>query len=133
VRNGGKVSWTDTTQGSSSNLWLCAGYIAAETGGSFHMNLQSSDKKGWIYIADNGALHPQLRSRVFGAVGNNSTGTSNQPSVLIRGRDMTRTWSLLSTPLTVGATTMRLQDNPINMGWKVGDRIAVAPTNDRMR
>jgi hypothetical protein len=42
---------------------------------------------------------------------------------------MGRTWSLLSAPLYAGDSFI-VRNDPICMGWKVGDRIAIAPTDD---
>jgi hypothetical protein len=101
-----------------------------EAGGSFDMNLQNTGKSGWIYISDNGAIHPSLRSRAFGAAGSQTPGIT-QPMIKIKGRQITRTWSLLQTPLSSEATSIKLIHNPADMGWNIGDRIAVAPTDDR--
>ena len=129
VRNGGKVLWTDSIQ-KTNDIWLCAGYVAVELGGTFDMDLQDEAKTGWIFISNNGAIHTQLRARSFGGAGS-TLATDIQPVIKIKGRIMSRTWSLLEVPLAVGATSMKLSHNPIDMGWKVGDRIAVAPTDDR--
>jgi hypothetical protein len=127
IRNGGNLRWTDETQ-NSRHQWLCAGYIAVEVGGSFEMNVQDERKMGWIFISDNGAVHAKLRSRAFGAAGD-STG-SVQPRIVVMGRELTRTWSLLKKPLKIKENIMELQHNPREMGWKIGDRIAVASTDN---
>lgn len=118
----GAVEWKDEL--SPVNSYLCAGYIAIEDRGSWDMKLQS--KLAWIYIKDNGAYHPKLRSRSFGSVGSN-------PMVNIEGRLLDRTWSLLSKPLVAGDEKMKLMHNAALMGWKVGDRIAIAPTKKLAR
>ena len=82
----------------------------------------------WIYIRDNGATHDTLRTRAFGAFGLTS---EDQPKIDIQGRELVRTWSLLSEPLQSGQTTMKLMHNPILMKWNVGDRIGVATTEQR--
>lgn len=126
----GILEWTSATQESSLNQFLCAGYIVVEGIGSFDMNLNRSDetRTGWIYIKNNGAVHPELRSRSFGTF--KERYSSDNPTMTIRGRQLARTWSLLSEPLVPGATTMRLMHDPIMMGWKVGDRLAISPTED---
>ena len=40
----------------------------------------------------------------------------------IHGRRLERTWSLLSETVMPGGRTLRLKDDPANMGWRVGDR-----------
>jgi len=110
--------WWDTN--TMEDGWLCAGYVAVEGDGHFYLNLSDAGTTtAWIYLKDNGATHDILRTRAFGAV----SGT-----VDIRGREMTRTWSLLARPLSTGETNLQLMHDPVSMGWKVGDRIAVAPT-----
>ena len=121
----GNVEWTDTTQ-TSSDVYLCAGYVAIEGNGNWNMKVE--DKTAWVYIKDNGAEHPILRTRAFGSVANDVVA---YPVVNIEGRELVRTWSLLSHPLATGETTMKLLHNPDLMGWKVGDRIGVAPTRQR--
>ena len=113
----GSVKWTDATQ-IDPNIFLCAGYIAIE-GSNAHWNMNLHNKLGWIYIMDNSMVHPSLRTRAFGAIGG---------FIDIQGRNMERTWSLLSSPMMPGKNTMELLHDPRLMGWKIGDRIAVAPT-----
>ena len=121
----GSLEWTDATQ-ASSNAYLCAGYIAIEGTGQWNMNVQQ--KNSWIYIKDNGAVHNQLRTRTFGAVAMNP---GDYPILDLQGRELTRTLSLLSSPLKNGDVTMKLLHKPDLMGWNVGDRIAIAPTKLR--
>jgi hypothetical protein len=111
----GSVKWSDEM--SLENSYLCAGYVAIK--GSWDMRLES--KSAWIYIKDNGASHPMLRTRSFGTMGENAI-------LRIEGRKLQRTWSLLSNSLERGDQKMELLHNPALMGWRVGDRIAVAPT-----
>ncbi len=112
----GSLLWTDETQ-TSLETYLCAGYVVTETGGDFYMNLAS--KQAWIYLKNNGATHSQLRTRVFGGI---------ESQVEVTGRPLQRTWSLLDQPLSVGETSLRLLHHPFQMGWRIGDRIGVAPT-----
>ena len=142
VRNGATVRWSDNTQ-SSQNQWMCAGYIVVEKDGTWDMNLQDPSKRAWIYIMNNGAVHQGLRSRVFGSytppdemhMGHMgmSMGPEPLPKLSVIGRELKRTWSLLAKPLVSGATSIQLMHNPIEMGWQVNDRIAIAPTDDRMQ
>ena len=117
----GAVLWTDATQMSNGDLgiYLCAGYIAVEAPGSWYMNLQEND--GWIYLMNKGMTHATLRSHSFGGIGAGSR-------LEVIGRNMERTWSLLSDALKVGSSSMKLLHDPRLMGWMVGDRIAIAPT-----
>mmetsp|Transcript_7462 Transcript_7462/g.10983 ORF Transcript_7462/g.10983 Transcript_7462/m.10983 type:complete len:1688 (-) Transcript_7462:558-5621(-) len=121
----GKVEWTDATQ-SSTHQWLCAGFIAVEEGGVFNLEVLSGDLSAWVYIKDNGAMHSVLRTRVFGAVGGNVSETSTLLNV--RGRPLSRTWSLLASPVLPGDQSVFLMHDPVLMGWRLGDRITIAPT-----
>ena len=123
----GGLEWTTDSQ-SSSNQFLCGGYVVIEDNGSFEMDLNSEDdtKTGWIYIKNNGAVHPELRSRSFGT--SKDRNSSDNPTMTIRGRKLTRTWSLLSVPLVPGDTTMTLMHDPVEMGWREGDRLGISPT-----
>jgi hypothetical protein len=117
----GAVEWNDDL--SLANSFLCAGYIAIEEQGSWNMKLESNS--AWIYLKDNGTSHLMLRSRSFGGVAVND---GDNPLVSIEGRQLERTWSLLSKSLVTGDDKMVLMHNPALMGWRVGDRIGVAPT-----
>jgi hypothetical protein len=127
----GILEWTSSTQQSSSDQFLCAGYVVVEGSGAFEMDMNKSDEKrtGWIYIKNNGALHPELSSRSFGSFKKRNSG--DNPTMTIRGRKLTRTWSVLSEPLVPGMTSMRLVHDPILMGWKIGDRLGISPTENR--
>lgn len=126
----GNLEWTGSTQ-SSENQFLCGGFVVVEQNGSFDMRLSKS-KNGWIYIKNNGAEHPQLQTRSFGTY--KDQNTSDNPVMTIRGRrDLERTWSLLSEPLTPGSEKMKLLHDPIQMGWIVGDRLGIAPTEPMAR
>lgn len=130
VRNGGKFLWTDDTHPSTEDhIWLCAGYVAMEVGGAFTLKLQEASKHAWIYITNNGATHPSLRTRSFGAVGTKDD-SDDQPMIDIQGRELDRTWSLLETPLVEGSSKLKLLHHPLHMGWQLNDRIAIAPTKD---
>jgi len=77
-------------------------------------------KQSIIYIKNNGLIDPFLRTRAFGGY--------NHASISITGRPMSRTWSLLSSTSSSGSTSIQLMHNPIQMGWRLGDRISIAPT-----
>ena len=123
----GVLSWTTGSQ-SSPDQYLCGGYVVVENNGSFDMNLDDggNNEMGWIYIKNNGAVHSSLRSRAFGSSAR--PDSNDNPTMNIRGRNLARTWSLLSEPLVPGARTMKLLHHPVKMGWKVGDRLGISPT-----
>ncbi|NKI34183.1 hypothetical protein HFP89_03260 [Wenzhouxiangella sp. XN79A] len=133
VRDGGTVEWSDLTQ-TASDAWLCAGYVVVEAGGTWEMNLQDAFKRAWIYIMNNGATHHGLRTRAFGSFVEHGhrTGHGTHPYLRVVGRELDRTWSLLAEPLQPNSSSIRLIHDPIAMGWQVGDRIAVAPTESGM-
>jgi hypothetical protein len=112
----GVLEWNDNESALGGRgppaLFLCAGYVAVEGRGRFAMDLQI--KSGYVYIKDNGAVHAHLHSRAFGSV---ATSTGDYPVVEISGRELARTWSLLSKPLFVGDTKMTLMHNANLMGW----------------
>jgi len=107
----GVVEWNDETQVSQS-AFICAGYIAVEGHGKWEMDLQSKD--AFVYIKDNGAVHTKLRSRGFGSVAMNN---GDYPTIDINGRDLARTWSLLSKPLLPGDDKIELMHNANLMDW----------------
>ena len=109
----GNVEWTDATQ-LDSRAFLCAGYVSVEGHGKWEMNLQQKD--GFIYLKDNGAIHHHLRTRAFGSY---AMTPSDYPVIDITGREIVRTWSLLSNPLKKGEDFIRLMHNPNLMGWYV--------------
>lgn len=133
VRNGGTVRWTDQTQ-TATDAWLCAGYVVVEVGGTWDLNLQDAFKRAWIYIKNNGATHDGLRTRAFGSFVEHGSGVPHDeaPYFSVVGRELDRTWSLLAEPLTPNSDSIRLMHDPVAMGWQIGDRIAVAPTEAGM-
>ena len=46
----GEVQWTDVTQSSAVDQWVCAGFIVVEDGGVFNLELESESRNAWIYI-----------------------------------------------------------------------------------
>ncbi len=128
----GNLEWTDdTVLDADTNSYICAGYIAVEGNGQWYMKVQQNNNRGWIYLKDNGAVHTHLRSRAFGAVATADSSDNDHPVIDIQGRELKRSWSLLSQPLLTGENTMKLLHNPTLMNWGVGDRIAIAPTEQR--
>jgi len=132
----GELYWRDVDQ-SIEELYLCAGYVAVEGAvGRFIMNVGSSvddgsNKRGWIYIKDNGAVHPHGRTRFFGGIGDSDSLFSSSiggPTIDITGRKLQRTWSLLAEPFLTNQVSFKLLHSPVRMGWTVGDRIGISPT-----
>jgi hypothetical protein len=123
----GQLYWRDTEHVQVEDQWLCAGFIAVESQGHFVMNVQDATKTSWIFVMNNGAVHPIGGSRFFGGVASHD-GMTSSPVIEIKGRTLSRTWSLLSEPLNAGQNKLNLLHSPLRMGWQVGDRIGVAST-----
>lgn len=120
--DGGQLEWTDNTFG--SNHFLCAGYIIADGSSSlFNVGLQQSDSRGWIYLKNNGAVPNEIDK-----MGMRVLGTSNGGNMIVKGRAMKRTWTLLKRGFSLGESQIELLHDVAEMGWEVGDRIGVAPT-----
>ena len=112
----GVVEWNDTESSPGGRgppaVFLCAGYVAVKGRGRFTMDVQIGS--AYVYIKDNGAVHQHLRSCAFGGI---ATSAEDYPVVKISGRELARTWSLLSKPLVVGNNKMMLMHNTNLMGW----------------
>ena len=122
VEANGRVEWDDASQRDAADLWLCAGYVAVE--GTFELNVTRS--RAWIYVKNNGASHSYLGPRVVGAFGFGDVTARLD----VAGRALRRTWSLLASPAAAGDGAIMLMHDATEMGWRVGDRIAIAPTTD---
>lgn len=109
----GAVEWFDDLPAEQRSTFLCSGYVAVENNGLFQMDVQKGN--AYIYIKDNGALHPDLRTRAFGGVAKSTGG--DYPIIDITGREMKRTWSLLSKPIAVGDQQMTLMHDAHLMNW----------------
>ena len=126
VLRGGSLRWDGSTQ-QDADQFLCAGYVAIENTGEFRLDMssaQGADKRAYIYIKDNGARHNVLGTRAFGSIGSETV----KPTIDIAGRPLRRTWTLLSKSLQPWDQSMKVIHDPRMMGWRVGDRIQVAPT-----
>jgi hypothetical protein len=123
----GEVIWDETTQ-LVAEQWLCAGYVAVEDNGSFDLIVTGADLAAYIYIKDNGLKHESLRSRAFGGVVTEGVSEPGYPRVVVAGRPMARTWSLLAFTVPEGADSITLVHDVAAMGWTVGDRVAIAST-----
>lgn len=69
------------------------------------MNL--TNKKGFIYIKNNGLKDPTIHTRAFGAY--------NAGKIHVHGRSLVRTWSLLAEKATYGMTSISLLHKPEDM------------------
>ena len=49
-------------------------------------------------------------------------------NIIIHGRKLERTWTLLSADAHPGTTTLRLKHDPRLMNWQVGDVLGIAKT-----
>jgi len=141
IQGGGGVLWNDIIQ-TKNKQWLCAGYIVVENDGFFNVSLNTRSKEAYIYLKDNGAKHNSiLQTRVLGGIGGGGGGIGGggiggdgvggaggygKPIISINGYKMQRTWSLLSETANLSFGYLKLVHNPIDMGWKIGDRIVVS-------
>ena len=124
----GELYWRDVDQ-MEAEQYLCGGVIVAEGEGRFVMNLK--DKRGWLYLKDNGAYHGHGKTRYFGGVGEHSGehgSGGGGPIVEVTGRKLVRTWSLLAKPFHANEMSIKLMHSPVRMGWNIGDRIGVSST-----
>jgi len=108
------------------DTFLCAGYVAVEGAGALR-----AEGGGGVYVKNNGAAHPVLRTRAVGSVA--ARGSTVKPTIDISGRPLGRTWSLLAAPAPAGATTLELVHDVAAAGWRIGDRVAIAPTEAASR
>ena len=125
------LTWDDTTQTQSlSTQWLyCAGYVVAEDSATINIDVQDPAKQAIVYIKNNALRHANLGVRAFGVDGS----ARGSPLLDIKGRHLTRTWSLLAKTLNVGETMLQLKHDAMMMGWRFGDRIAVSATKNVVR
>lgn len=119
----GELSW-DTRL---DNLRLSAGFVLVGGAGVFRIGSSEAPMllRATIFIESNGATHPALGERFFGA---HATESGLVPLIEIHGRPLGRTWSLLAADAAPGANVLQLQHAPKTMGWQVGDRIGIAST-----
>ena len=103
---------------------LSAGFIVAE-GPEGRIDVGSEDSPApagsTIFIRNNGRSHSHLGKRSFGSFRSGA-------SFHVHGEKMRKTWMLLSSTARAGDRSVVLDDNASTAGWKVGDRIAIAPT-----
>ena len=116
--DGGRLEWDDSDDDGNvipSTHYLCAGYIlVVGSASSFSLTLNHKLSWGGIYIKNNGATPTNVEQ-----VGMRVLGTNKEGNMIIQGRGMKRTWSLLSGDFQVGDGEMQLLHNVDEMGWKV--------------
>ncbi|KAK3268713.1 hypothetical protein CYMTET_22795 [Cymbomonas tetramitiformis] len=122
----GKLLWDDVSQ-TAAEQWLCAAYVTVENNGTMRVDVRSEEKRAYIYLKDNGVRHEALGHRALGGI-HSSRSAPGLPLLEIAGRTLRRTWSLLAATVTSGVSSIRLMHDAADMGWRVGDRIAIAPT-----
>jgi len=115
---GGRLRWDPDVPGV-----LRAGFVVAEEGGSVEMGSPSrpAAEGSRIHVVNNGRAHPVTGKRSVGSVGQGAR-------LWVFGRPLARTWFLLARPAASGDRTLKLDGDAAAAGWRVGDRIAVAPT-----
>ena len=69
------------------------------------MNLDT--KNGYIYIKNNGAKHPTVFTRVLGSF--------NSGKINIVGRNLARTWTLITEKAFYGQGSITVAHNPVEM------------------
>jgi hypothetical protein len=111
------------TGGAAADTYLCAGYVVAE--GRGEILLEAPGSQLVVYIKNNNISHPSAGFRVFGGV---HGGVPGYPLVHLAGRALRRTWTLLAETAASNSTVLLTMHNPLHMGWRVGDRVALAPT-----
>lgn len=119
----GILKWDDTLP----DLVLTAGWIFIDEGGVFQVG-SMREPIGWypgvtamIYIKKAAInTHKVYGDRFLMGCG----GT-----VRILGMPKVRTWTLLSRSVAMGSKELFLKDDPIAMGWRVGDEIGIATTS----
>jgi len=112
----GKFTWSDGGIDQQRT-----GYLVVTGTGVFEMNVKSN--KHVIYIKDNGKSHSMLGIRSMGTY---SSQQSDSPVFIMKGGDISKTFSLLAKDANIGDNSLELDDDISAMNWKVGDRIVIA-------
>ena len=115
----GQFDWSDGPDDSSSSsqqYYLCAGYIiVTSTSSLLHIDLSSSpSSRGYIYIKNNGASPSNVEM-----MGTRVLGTDMGGSMIIKGYEKKRSWTLLSSNFGVGESEMKVLHDVVAMGWQV--------------
>ena len=116
----GKLEWDTDTEG----LQLTAGHVLVEGNGSLEIGttLKPMTRQATIYItAESGAEHTSFGQRFLAA--------KDHAQIVMHGRKLQATWSLLAEDVGAGSSTLMLRDDPVEMLWQVGDTIGIATTS----
>ena len=103
---------------------LHAGFVVAEgPNGLIEVGTESNPapEGSGVYIRDNGRQHEALGKRSFGS-------WKQGAAFHVHGRPLQRTWDLLSRHAWPGESEVQLEHSPQESGWRVGDRVVLAPT-----
>ena len=146
----GRLAWSTT-----SPAVLSAGFVVADgPQGTIEIGSSSSSPAApgsGVYIRNNGRAHPVLGKRSFGSYGKDSLppnlvspgsrsltlSLSLNPqgsgaSFHVHGQEVLP-WTLLTQPAFRGQNQIVVRDDVSAGGWKVGDRIVIAPTTSYPR
>eukprot|EP00854_Cymbomonas_tetramitiformis_P006830 gene6830-8160_t len=132
----GKLLWDDVSQ-TAAEQWLCAAYVTVENNGTMRVDectgvfakaCSHSSLWNMDVIKADGCLKMTFSQSGLCAAGGMLDGAEGLPLLEIAGRTLRRTWSLLAATVTSGVSSIRLMHDAADMGWRVGDRIAIAPT-----
>ena len=120
----GRLAWSTT-----SPAVLSAGFVVADgPQGTIEIGSSSSSPAApgsGVYIRNNGRAHPVLGKRSFGSYGSGASFHVHGEEVL--------PWTLLTQTAWRGHTQIVVRDDVSAGGWKVGDRIVIAPTTSYPR
>ena len=83
------------------------------------LSIASAASSAFLFLKANGASHAVLGPRALGGINSD---------IRLAGRSLRRTWSLLAAPASSGDTSLALLHDPSEMGWRIGDRLVLAPT-----
>ena len=115
------------------NFWLRAYFILIEAGGEWVVGTEDAPMNNlatifiktpvnWNPFGGNAGLgyHDSLGSRfIVGKAGS---------SMIMHGRPLDRTWTLLASNSAAGSSVLNVKHDPDAMGWQVGDEIGIATT-----
>lgn len=130
---------------------LKANYVLVEGNGKFLIGTEDAPMlgKATIYIKDSDAQHPHVGRRFIAGYNGYTPSMTNLdeaafnevakkgaagpgPEISIYGRPMKRTWTLLSQTIQPGDVEMPLKHSFQDLGWQVGDEIAISYTNGKI-
>eukprot|EP00927_Polykrikos_kofoidii_P025548 TRINITY_DN2292_c0_g1_i5.p1 TRINITY_DN2292_c0_g1~~TRINITY_DN2292_c0_g1_i5.p1 ORF type:complete len:1175 (-),score=137.28 TRINITY_DN2292_c0_g1_i5:107-3631(-) len=114
----GTLKW-DT---SKDNLVLRTGYLLVKPTGHLQVGTVASpmERRATIYITKNSFRDENCGRRFICSWGGGR--------IEIHGRELLRTWTLLSRTATAGSTVIFPKESPEFMRWRPGDRIGLATT-----